>query len=161
MKSWSSIDKSEWNLRGEWDNEPDKVHWIDDKTGLDCLIVRQIGHGALCGYVGVPESHPLFEKNYDEAESEVGYFDVHGGLTFADRCHHTANPERSICHDREIAANTVVWWLGFDCAHGGDICPAYYGNIKFNRDNDTYKTIEFVRSQVEGLASQIKEVVSL
>lgn len=39
----------------EWDQEPDRKHWV--QQGLDCLIVRNL-MGALCGYVGVPPSHP-------------------------------------------------------------------------------------------------------
>jgi len=72
-------DKSAWG-GGPWDDEPDKVQWIDKETDLDCLIVRNRG-GALCGYVGVPPSHPWFEKGYDDVDVSV-----HGGLTFSDTC---------------------------------------------------------------------------
>src|SRR5215510_304522 len=73
------VDKSDWQ-RGEWDGEPDKIQWPDEATGLPCLIVRG-PIGALCGYVGVPTSHPLHGKNYDDC-----HVDVHGGLTFAHGC---------------------------------------------------------------------------
>lgn len=53
-------------LKGEWDIEPDKVQWIDDATGLDCLIVRNNTCLNLCGYVGIPKKHPLFSINYSE-----------------------------------------------------------------------------------------------
>lgn len=56
---YRTMDKSKWN-RGPWDSEPDKKQWQDEATGLPCLIVRN-RMGALCGYVGVPESHPLFK----------------------------------------------------------------------------------------------------
>lgn len=65
---------------GPWNNEPDKAQWVDDATGLDCLIVRNHG-GALCGYVGVPEGHPAYGKDYDTVDVLV-----HGGLTFASLC---------------------------------------------------------------------------
>lgn len=86
MSEWSTIDKSGWG-RGPWQDEPDKVHWVDEATDLDCLIVRG-PHGALCGYVGVPEGHPDYQKGYDDVPVEV-----HGGLTFADGCHE-ATPEK-------------------------------------------------------------------
>lgn len=56
-------DKSDWP-RGPWDNEPDKIQWQDEVTGLPCLIVRG-PVGALCGYVGVPKSHPAYGLSYD------------------------------------------------------------------------------------------------
>lgn len=59
---YRTIDKSAWP-RGEWDAEPDKVQWQDEATGLPCLIVRNSG-GALCGYVGLSEGHPLYGKSY-------------------------------------------------------------------------------------------------
>lgn len=95
MREWKTIDKSEWE-RGQWDNEPDKVQWVDEATGLDCLIVRNHG-GAWCGYVGLPEGHPYYEVGYSDCtqkppcgESYCDHspdVDVHGGLTFADHCH--------------------------------------------------------------------------
>lgn len=66
---------------GPWTNEPDKAQWIDEATGLDCLIVRN-RMGALCGYVGVPEGHPAHRQDYDNVDA-----DAHGGLTFAGGCH--------------------------------------------------------------------------
>jgi hypothetical protein len=91
------LPKAEWG-RGEWNNEPDKVQYVDVATNLDCLILRG-PVGALCGYVGVPETHPLFGTNYsgcaadpkcEESYCEHSpdrYLRVHGGLTFSDACH--------------------------------------------------------------------------
>ena len=148
MESWSNTDKSDWK-RGVWDNEPDKCQWIDDETGLDCLIVRGPS-GALCGYVGVPENHSCFEKDYDAVYDELE-IDVHGGLTFADRCRPQEDPSKGICHSGEVA-NKVVWWLGFDCAHLGDIAPKY---DRCSDPCDTYKNIKYVTREVTYLASQL------
>lgn len=57
------VDKASWP-RGEWDNEPDKVYWIDNETGLPCLIIRG-PVGSLNGYVGVPIYHPAYGLSYD------------------------------------------------------------------------------------------------
>jgi hypothetical protein len=91
-REYRTVDKSEWP-RGDWDHEPDKAQWIDEATGLDCLIVRNRS-GALCGYVGVDASHPLHRQDYDKVDVEV-----HGGLTFADRCA-DITPER---HQKALA----------------------------------------------------------
>lgn len=107
-KQYTTIDKSEWPMRGQWDSEPDKLQWPDEATGLPCLIVRG-PVGALCGYVGVSEGHPLFGKDYSacvwpdrhEEHEKDGYhysctpsaaLSVHGGITFARGCH-TASKE--------------------------------------------------------------------
>jgi hypothetical protein len=102
-QEWTTRDKTEWG-DGPWQHEADKVQWVDGATGLDCLIVRGPS-GALCGYVGVPEGHPLHGKGYNQCpqsppceESYCGHsaesrFHVHGGITFADSCHE-ATPER-------------------------------------------------------------------
>jgi hypothetical protein len=92
-------DKSAWTP-GPWSDEPDKMQFRDEATGLPCLIVRNHG-GALCGYVGVDPSHPWHGKSYSDAIGECGaecsdenhyshriesVINVHGGLTFSDGC---------------------------------------------------------------------------
>lgn len=76
---YRTVDKSKWE-RGVWDAEPDKMQWLDEATGLPCLITRNHG-GAWCGYVGVPPEHPAHGKDYNDVDVSV-----HGGLTFANRC---------------------------------------------------------------------------
>jgi hypothetical protein len=66
-KAWHSRDKSKWGP-GAWQDEPDKMQWPDEATGLPCLIVRN-RLGALCGYVGVPETHAAYGLNYDGTPS--------------------------------------------------------------------------------------------
>lgn len=157
MKTWTTVDKSKWPLRGEWDQEPDKAQWIDEKTGLDCLIKKN-SMGALCGYVGVPQSHPLFGKRYDAAD-----LSVHGGVNFADACEPDADEERGLCHTAQDAANEIVWWFGFDCAHSRDLKPAFTLHLPphladmLTMWNETYRNFEYVKSDVESLAAQLME----
>lgn len=157
MRTWETIDKSQWRERGEWDNEPDKMQWVDENTGFDCLIVRTPNHGALCGYVGVPSDHPCYGKEYDSLQD---FFEVHAGLTFSGRCRPNTDPSRGICHSGNIA-NKDVWWLGFDCSHSGDVSPAYYNFLnehrQYIRDWETYKNLGYVKKEVEKLARQIKD----
>lgn len=117
MKTWTFVDKCEWPNLGNLHTEPDKAQWVDEQTGLDCLAVRNRRLGHWCGYVGVPESHHYFGKDYDEVDA-----DVHGGLTFADVCQEN-DKEHGICHIPEHGRPEKVWWLGFDCAHLNDVSP--------------------------------------
>ena len=39
-------------MHGPWSNEPDKLSWIDPKTGKDCILLRQYG-GHWAGFVAV------------------------------------------------------------------------------------------------------------
>lgn len=146
LKTWTTVDKSDYPERGLWDDEPDKAHWIDDDTGLDCLVHRG-PMGAFCGYVGVPESSEHFEKHNDDVS-----VDVHGGLTFAGLCAEGDTPETGICHADEDAANKKVWWLGFDCAHSSDYVP---GMKMFNDNVSRYTTFESIQAQVTKLAHQL------
>lgn len=145
---YTTCDKSGWGS-GPWQNEPDKRQWRDDATGLPCLIVRGPS-GALCGYVGVPADHPMHGKDYDSVP-----VDVHGGLTFASKCSHGAE-ESAICHKVEPDEPDDVWWLGFDCAHLGDVAPKYDSrNGRLGYDGDTYKDIAYVERETVSLAAQL------
>jgi hypothetical protein len=148
LREYHTIDKSRW-APGPWQSEADKVQAIDDATGLDVLLVRQPYHGSWCGYVGVPQSHPLFGQGYHD----VPDVDVHGGLTFADACHETGDESRGICHVGEIGAADHVWWFGFDCAHAWDITPGHDHGFGF--PDSTYRTREYVEAECARLAEQL------
>lgn len=87
-KEYRTVDKAGWG-DGLWQNEPDKMQWQDEATGLPCLIVRG-PVGALCGYVGVDERHPAFGLSHNGTPYEE------------DRAHFTAMREsmRSAFGDR-------------------------------------------------------------
>lgn len=193
------IDKTEW-ARGAWDQEPDKIQWQDEATGLPCLIVRGPS-GALCGYVGVAPDHPWHGKDYDSCEVEV-----HWGLTFAHGCAEISREKwgkwreaqlarreeaakyprgdaardlkewekerddydawaaratsRFICHVAALGEPDPVWWLGFDCAHSGDLSPSY-GHLRRYSSDETYKPISFVEMECRSLAKQIAAATSV
>lgn len=149
MKTWQNTDKSDWP-DGEWKDEPDKAQWVHN--GLDCLIVRGPS-GALCGYVGVPESHLYFEQNY--SNYEIVDVECHGGLTFSEFSRpHEEGEHKGICHAGDDIANKRVWWLGFDCAHSGDLTPKYVNEYMRYGYYDQYKNFAYVKKQVESLADQ-------
>jgi hypothetical protein len=149
-------DKSGWG-DGSWQDEPDKKQWLDQETGLPCLIVRNT-LGVLCGYVGVPEGHWAYLRHYDDVP-----VDVHGGLTFSDKCQ-GGDETRAICH---IADDDRVWWLGFDCAHAGDYMPKTESffrkaieHLPYGIPSDVYRDFAYVTQEVESLARQLKDLHS-
>ncbi|MFC4275540.1 hypothetical protein [Achromobacter aloeverae] len=146
-REYRTKDKSEWG-DGPWQQEPDKIQFTDEATGLPCLIVRGPS-GALCGYVGIAKGHQDFEKHYDAVPVEC-----HWGLTFSDFCAETGDESKHICHRPEPGEPDHVWWLGFDCAHSGDHCPKYDRDLQ---TLGTYRTVAYVKRQIASIASQLAE----
>ena len=145
-----------------WLSEPDYKRWRDGETQLQCLILRAGSTGALCGYVRLP--HSLAKKmdangrrkSLDEFERRCPIYDspvfrgvsVHGGLTYSG----------SIRTKKRGLERGV--WVGFDCAHWGDLMPALdeYLGRQITREVRTYRDINYVTEQVRYLAQQIKEL---
>jgi len=151
MKTWKHTDRIAPLPNGPWDDEPDKAQWVDEPSGLDCLIVRN-RFGALCGYVGVGPDHPYHGKDY----ADLYDLDVHGGLTFAASCDEEAPEGHGICHIPEPGRPKNVWWLGFDCAHFTDLCPAApHASETFP---EVYRNFAYVQSECAALAVQLAEV---
>lgn len=149
-RNWTFVDKTPWG-EGPWSKEHDKEQWQDPTTGLPCLIVRG-PLGGLCGYVGVDENHRYFGVHYNDVPA-----DVHGGLTFSNKCQ--GNPEgHSICHLPAEGEADEVWWFGFDCGHVGDLLPGVekrYAMTRGRYPSDVYRTLEYVRAEVTRLAAQL------
>lgn len=138
---------------GPWDDEPDKVQWVDPATNLDCLMVRA-STGAWCGYVGVPQGHPSYGQDYDYISVTV-----HGGLTFANLCQ-PGEPIDGVCHVAEPGREQKPWWLGFDTAHLGDITPLelalerFYGERGYPVRGE-YRDEAYVKAETTALAAQL------
>lgn len=137
-------------IPGPWQDEPDKVQWIDPATDLDCLTVRN-RYGVWCGYVGVPPDHPLHGIQYDDAP----HLSVHGDLTFSSLCHEGGR----ICHVPLPGRPDAVWWFGFDCGHLYDYSPNMPELPGISRDPDvrgeTYRDLDYVRQECARLAGQL------
>lgn len=118
--------KASWP-RGEWDNEPDYVEF--KSSNRVCYLVRNSSTGSWCGYVSVPDSHWLFEKNKKEEYYIECNLEVHGGVTWA--------------RDGLI---------GFDAAHHGDLMPAMSG---LPSSGGVYRNLEYVKAETVKLAKQI------
>lgn len=153
METSEKVDKSKWGP-GPWQSEPDRVEWRH--LGFACLMRRQPESGHWCGYVAVPPGHPWHGRGYsgvfdpESCEYVVQPLpvDVHGGLTYADKCN------GPICHVPQPGEPDDVWWLGFDCAHHRDLTP---GHMAFAGPADVYRTADYVRAEVESLARQALE----
>lgn len=116
------IDKSTWG-GGAWQNEPDRVEWRDEATGLPCLMIRHHSYGNWCGYVGLPPGHHLHGVHCDEVP-ELVTVAAHVGLTFTGPCMEDGRPRRMrVCHVPLPGESDAVWWLGFDCARYCDLMP--------------------------------------
>lgn len=143
--------------KGPWDNEPDRVEW-KTAAGFPGLIVRSVTSGALCGYVGVPPGHPAHGADPGDL-----WLSVHGGITYAEHC------SGHICHKPAPGEPDEVFWIGFDCGHGGDRKPALEGVVahdcaqhgmavlRDSRASATYRDLAYVRAEVEDLAKQLAE----
>ena len=83
-----------------------------------------------CGYLSLPEEHIWNGLHYDDIPIKC-----HGGLTFADT--HIAGLDK--------------FFVGFDCAHLGDISP---GNKYDRHSNGTYKTLTYVMKELEDMYRQ-------
>lgn len=132
---------------GPWDNEPDKIQWVDAATNLDCLMVRA-PYGHWCGYVGVPQDHPYYRMGFEHPDVIV-----HGGLTFSAFCA-PGEPIDGVCHIAEPGREPKPWWFGFDCAHDKDISPGLIF-LGYHIGSAIYRDEEYVRNQVFSLAVQL------
>ena len=171
-----AIDRTGWDP-GPWDDEPDKVQWIDGATGLDCLAVRG-PMGCWCGYVGLPPGHRFHGTGYDYVEP---YPEVHGGLTFADACMEDLPEGEGVCHMPEPGRPADVWWLGFDCGHFMDVSPGLEARMRQLRADhpdlqreherlremvdgpvwhDVYRDLGYVRGEVARLAEQLADITA-
>lgn len=157
MISYRWIDKRTWD-DGPWMDEPDKVSWVDEATGLPCLAVRHPEYGQWCGYVGVRPGHPLHRVSYGEITRDI---DVHGGLTYSAGCDHRHAMIGSVCHTPAPGERDDVWWLGFDCIHAFDLAPGMRAKLREYALPDIpgffveYKTLGYVRNQTTELARQL------
>jgi len=143
------VDRDGWP-RGPWDNEKDRYEWRDEDTGLPCLIVRN-SWGALCGYVGVAPEHP-FHGREDDGSSDVGSMNVHGGVTYTNKC------AGHICHVPLAGETEDVWWVGFDCNHCMDLAPSMGHDRNGTPRGGTYRNVAYVREECKSLASQLYAV---
>lgn len=147
---------------GVWMSEPDFMLWTCEETGYECIILRSTFSFSLCGYVGIPETHPLFSLHFnDDVFSEYmrsGKFQAHGGLNFSSEAVFSDHISQNFTKSK--------WFFGFDCSHLGDFSPAMKANHKklniaspfLNElaNSGMYRDINYVKKEVISLAKQLK-----
>lgn len=155
----------------QWLKEPDLVEFV--YNGYDALIVRHPDFGHLCGYVVIPQDHPLYGNN--NYMQDMNHLDVHGGITYGQFQYLTELKDNNKYKDKYL--------IGFDCAHTWDIQP-YYDKRQVIKDiqkeyvhelndlinkfestlgikkdalyeKETYKNIEFVTAELKRLIDQL------
>jgi len=140
--------KADWGP-GPWQDEPDRVDF--HHVGFSCMMIRNHS-GAWCGYVGIPNDHPLYKVSYHDVD-----LSAHGGLTYSNKC------QSPICHTPTQGYPEDVWWFGFDCSHAWDYTPGLVATMRrlgikrLTLDKvETYRDMNYVRGEVESLANQLK-----
>lgn len=128
---------------GEWIEEPDEV--IFPYKNTLCKISRFIIEvepslggmfgGHLCGYVKVPKNHLWYEKPYNEIECFI-----HGGLTVSKQ------------------GTNTHYWVGFDCAHPGDLVPSLKKIFQKMFANSVYRNIDYVMQECKNLVDQMENI---
>lgn len=158
------MNKDAWP-QGPWTDEPDEE--IFKHAGLLCRIIRYGRSGHLCGYVRVPEGHPLHGKGYsdvvpdslrDSAQAALQSPLGKRGIITAFFCEPDA-PRIDILFDVHGSLTFSGeldgldgHWFGFDCAHAGDLQP----DSPYSFDYDAvYRDIEYVRAECRSLAEQL------
>ena len=125
-----------------WANEPDNLEWRSN-SGLDCVLVRNSRYGHFCGYVQVPEGHPLTtEGGKSESDPIFDDFTVHGGVTY---------------FGRRFGKDGGLW-VGFDAGHGFDDLPFYLDENPVNNDTRTYRNVSYMQAECDKLARQLVEM---
>lgn len=142
LNRWTFIDKSTWK-DGPWKQEPDRIEWIDNTTGLFCLIVRKPS-GVLSGYVGVRKDHPFFLHPH-----HLLRLWVHRGLSYCNLSR--GDDETGIRYTFSSQDSGRIWWFGFSCDSEDDLFPAYRSSL------GQYRDIEYVTQEIVSLIEQIQE----
>lgn len=127
-----------------WIDEPDSV---DGAFGDIPWVLRRgpTGLGHWCGYVAIAPGHPWHGRHYADIPVEV-----HWGLTWDG----DGRPD--------FPDLPGWWWVGFDCAHAGDLVPGMVDLLPPGLvEGDTYRTVDYARAEVETLAAQVGLAVSI
>ena len=99
--------------------------------------------------------------DFDSVYELSGDIEVHGGLTYSDKCQSELPPCGAVCHKVEKGEDDNIWWFGFDCAHLGDYSSMSYPEsmrIEYPHEGDVYRNIRYVKSQCRELSNQLFKI---
>jgi hypothetical protein len=166
------------NLDKPWETEVIPEPW--ESNGFLCRIIRHPRGGHLCGYVRVPEGHPLFKVEYSDKVPEIlglavkeaweGPLGKRGIISVFLSQSEDRRDMRLDClfdvHGSLTFSGAMKnrpddeWWFGFDCAHAGDLSPKDAERFGWY-DGELYRTVDYVKAECESLAKQLKDVEAL
>ncbi len=130
-------------------DDTERVGWVTG-AGLPAVIARGAAPAkALCGYVGVPEGHPL--HGVERIDPQLDVLDVHGAVTFA-ADHPGAGQLEPLIEEAWAALDGTYWWLGFDAGHSDDMPHNELGEPVRIRDT------AYMRQECEQLAAQLATI---
>lgn len=141
------------------------------------VVATSMGHR--CGYVRIPEGHPLHGLEYSDpapgvsreelADEQIGKRGaIPVFISALDEGRRVAidvlfNVHGSVTWSASRKNTSGDWWLGFDCAHSGDNPdPALMtqaqrmDSFRWSPDG-VVRSLDYVRSECESLARQIVE----
>jgi uncharacterized protein (TIGR02996 family) len=132
---------------GPWRQEPDADDW--SHAGVLCAVHRN-SVGAWCAYVVVPKGHKWHRRRGEE-------IDCPQEITWSNAT--------ACCLQRKTNW-TGLWFIGWDYAHGMQLCPAMRARGRRVMptippelvDRERYYTLEQVRKDAEGMAELAAKV---
>ena len=124
-----------------WENEPNRVSWTDDKTGLRCTVFRNQTWGYLCGCVDLEIGHPL----YGIRSADIN----EGALSFERRLTCYAYTKRIKIKPENC------WRIMFDCFGNGDLAP--WTNTRSFRPL-VYRNMDYAKEKTAELASKVHQL---
>jgi len=86
-------------------------------------------------------------------------FDVHGGITYSDKCQDDHEYGRGICHLVDEGEDDDIWWFGFDCGHHLDVLPGMLARFPemYGGDERSYRDVAYVKEECARFAKQLVE----
>jgi hypothetical protein len=163
-------------MTAPWEQEPNELAWIDEHTQLQCFIKRARDMLHLCGYVQIPEGHPLHGVDASQdvpdavkpilaavmngpvgKRSSIDLLCMAGGIVHAGNLFDV--------HGGVTYSGGAYWaddsghWYGFDCAHCDDLSPGMSYHFSPDlRATLVYRDIEYVKAECASLAQQIRSM---
>lgn len=109
-------------------------------------VIRFVRGSHYCGYVAVEPGHPWYGIE-DFFATHQPVLTPHGGVTYLD-----GNEDYPAPSDP-----ATVWWVGFDCAHWGDLSYSEDAKGYAPEPYHSFKDAHYVESECERLAHQLKK----
>lgn len=138
----------------EYDDVPVEVHWgLTFASKCAPHPTREIWEKWRAGvYAGREEAkrYPIGDAARRLKDRAVELEDFDAYVRWATAAH--------ICHLPEPGESDDVWWLGFDCAHSGDLSPAhqrFFSERGLGGRDEVYRDITFVEAETARLAAQL------